>query len=409
MLRLFTDATIFFKGKFVTSDFIINNSQKFEIYNSIKHSNLEFDETINCNGLHVFPGFIDPHVHLRQPGFEYKDTIKTGTLSAAKGGFTTVFAMPNLNPVPDTIENLAVEKEIINRDAVINVIPVCAITKGQTGRGELADLENLSTENKLFSDDGKGVQTAENMEAAMHKISANNGYVLAHCEDEEQLSAGDSAAAEYVQVQRDLQLANKTGCKYHICHMSTKQSVDALRKYKNEKISGEVTCHHLFLNENDVKDNGKWKMNPPLRSIEDQNAVVKGLLDGTIEMICTDNAPHSSEEKDCPFENAAMGIVSIEAAFSLIYTNLVKTGKLNLERAIELMSTNAAKFFELEAGEINESNLANICIFDLNKKWTIDSNKFESLGKSCPFNNEQVFGKCIMTICNGEIVYREMN
>lgn len=368
MLRLFTGATILIQGKLVASDFLINHSKNFELYNPKKHSNLEFDEVIDCSGLHVFPGFIDPHVHLREPGFEYKDTIKTGTMSAAKGGYTTVFAMPNLNPVPDTVENLQVEKDAIARDSVINVYPVCAITKGQTGRGELADIDNLAKENKFFSDDGKGVQSGENMEAAMTKIAATNGYVLAHCEDEDELARGDSASAEYIQVQRDLELADKTGCKYHICHMSTKQSVEALRQYKNEKVSGEVTCHHLFLNENDIEDNGKWKMNPPLRSVEDQNAVVQGLLDGTIEMICTDNAPHSAEEKDCAYDKAAMGIVSIEVAFPLVYTNLVKSGKLSLERAIELMSTNAAKFFEIPGGEIIENKPANICIYDLNEE-----------------------------------------
>lgn len=257
MLRRFTEATIFYQGKFVIQDFIINNSQKFEIYDPEKHSELEFDEVVDCKGLHVFPGFIDPHVHLREPGFEYKDTIKTGTLSAAKGGYTTVFAMPNLNPVPDNLDNLQVEKDAIAKDGIINVYPVCAITKGQTGRGELADIDNLSKENKLFSDDGKGVQAGSNMEEAMTKIAAANGYVLAHCEDEDELAKGDTASAEYKQVQRDLELSKKTGCKYHVCHMSTKQSVDALKQYKNDRVSGEVTCHHLFLNENDVEDNGK--------------------------------------------------------------------------------------------------------------------------------------------------------
>lgn len=409
MLRLFAGSTIFYQGKFVKQDFIINNSQNFEIYDPQKHSQLEFDEVINCEGMHAFPGFIDPHVHLREPGFEYKDTIKTGTLSAAKGGYTSVFAMPNLNPVPDSLEHLEAEKDAIARDAVINVYPVCAITKGQTGRGELADIDDLKNDNRLFSDDGKGVQAAENMEAAMKKIAEADGFVLAHCEDEAELAKGDTAAAEYVHVERDLKLTKKTGCKYHICHMSTKQSVNALRKYKNEKVSGEVTCHHLFLNENNVQDNGAWKMNPPLRSVEDQNAVVEGLLDGTIEMICTDNAPHSAQEKDCKFSDAAMGIVSIEVAFPLVYTKLVKTGKLPLERAIKLMSTNAAKFFEIPGGEICENAAANICIYNLDEQWTIDSSRFASLGKSCPFNNEQVFGKCMMTICNGEIVFREMN
>ena len=256
MLRQFIGSTIFYQGKFVKQDFIINNSQNFEIYDPQKHSQLKFDEVINCEGLHAFPGFIDPHVHLREPGFEYKDTIKTGTLSAAKGGFTSVFAMPNLNPVPDSLEHLKAEKDAIARDALINVYPVCAITKGQTGRGELADIDNLKNDSKLFSDDGKGVQSAENMEAAMEKIAETDGFVLAHCEDEAELAKGDTAAAEYVHVERDLKLAKKTECKYHICHMSTKQSVEALRNYKNEKVSGEVTCHHLFLNKNDVQDNG---------------------------------------------------------------------------------------------------------------------------------------------------------
>lgn len=408
MLRLFTGATIFYQGKFVTSDFLINNSQKFEIYNTERHSNLRFDEIIDCSGLHVFPGFIDPHVHLREPGFEYKDTIKTSTLSAAVGGYTTVFAMSNLKPAPDNIENLAVEKKAIEKNAVINVIPVCAITKGQTGRGELSDIRNLLNDNKLFSDDGKGVQSAQTMEEAMNIIKQKDAYVLAHCEDEEQLENNDSRAAEYLHVQRDIGLSKKTNCKYHICHISTKESVDALRKNKTEYISGEVTPHHLFLNETNIHDEGKWKMNPPLRPISDQQACIDGLIDGTIEMICTDNAPHSSSEKNCPYDKAAMGIVSIEVAFPLVYTKLVKTNKITLNKAIELMSTNVAKFFNIEGGQIIEGQTANLCFYDLERNWTINALKFVSMGKSCPFDGEKVYGKCVMTISNGEIVYREM-
>lgn len=422
MVRLFKEANVFLNGNFTVQDFFIDKSKCFQIYNN---QEIDFDEEIDCKGLYAFPGFIDPHVHLREPGFTNKDTIKTGTLSAAKGGYTTVFAMPNLNPVPDCQENLQIEKEIIKRDAIINVIPVCSITKEQKGKGQLSDIANLSSENKLFSDDGKGVQDKDLMKLAMQKAKLNNAYILAHCEDESYLNggslnlgrinkkyddAGISNQSEYVQLQRDVELAKSTHCKYHACHISTKESVDILCHVKDKNITGEATIHHLLLNENDIdSDNGIWKMNPPLRSVDDQYALIDAIIDGTINMICTDNAPHSFEEKNCSIKDSAFGIVSIEVAFPLFYTNFVRSNKVDLIKAIKLFSCNIADFFELDCGYIKEGKTANICLYNLDEKWKIDSSKFASIGKSCPFDNWEVFGKCKMTICNGDIVYREIN
>lgn len=420
MLKLFKGANVFLNGKFVIRDFYIDDSKKFNLYNN---QEINFDEVIDCSCLYAFPGFIDTHVHLREPGFEYKETIKTATLSAAKGGYTTVFAMPNLNPVPDNIKNLEVEKKLIKDNALINVIPVCSITKGQKGTGTLSDIDNLAIENKLFSDDGKGIQSSDLMKLAMEKVSSYDGYILAHCEDESELCGGSlnkgtankkfndpgiNNASEYNQVIRDIKLAKETKCKYHICHISTKESVVALKNNKDNNISGEVTAHHLFLNENDIVDNnGKWKMNPPLRSVDDQTCLNEAVIDGTIEMLCTDNAPHSIPEKNCKINEALMGVVTIEAAYALLYTNMVKTGKISLEKSLELVSSNAAKRFKIPGGNITDGQTANICIWDLNERWNINSSNFASIGKSCPFDGKEVFGKCKMTICNGKIVFRE--
>lgn len=425
MTRLFKDANVYYRNKFINSDFLIDDDGNFIIADMIDIQDEDVDEVIDCAGLTVMPGLVDVHTHLREPGYTYKETIKTGTYSAAKGGFTTIFAMPNLKPACDSLEHLQLEQSIIDKDACIHVYPICAITKEQKGRGELVDFASLHEECFLYSDDGVGVQDKELMAEAMRQCAKYNSVIIAHCEDESELKggslnegiaskrfndAGINNASEYNEVIRDLALAKETGCQFHICHISCKESVEALRQAKSEgaNVSGEVTCHHLCLNEEDIdEDNGKWKMNPPLRSRQDQEALIKAIQDGTIEVICTDNAPHSEDEKNCAIKDAKMGIVSIEIAFSLIYTHFVKTKLLSLEDVIKLMSYNPCDIFGIEGGEIKNMEKANLCFFDLNANIRVDSKKFASMGKSCPFDGKILNGKCVMTIVDGNIVYRE--
>ena len=424
MSRLFKNGTVYYRHKFIQSDFLIDDRGNFIIADNIDLEN-EVDEVIDCAGIHVMPGLVDVHTHLREPGFSYKETIKTATLSAAKGGFTTICAMPNVNPACDSLEHLHQQQDLLDKDALIHVYPICAITKGQKGRGELVDFESLSEECFLFSDDGRGVQDEDLMRQAMEQVAKYDGVIVAHCEDESELCKGSvnkgiaserfndpgiNNASEYNEVIRDLALAKETGCQFHVCHISCKESVDALRKAKQAglNVSGEVTCHHLCLNEEDIDcNNGKWKMNPPLRSKADQEALIQGIKEKTIEIICTDNAPHADKEKDCEFAKAAMGIVSIEIAFSLIYTHFVKNKILTLEEVVELMSYNPCNILGLEGGENINLEKANLCFFDLNANQRVDSKKFASMGKSCPFDGKILNSKCVMTIVDGDIVYRE--
>lgn len=425
MTSLFKNGTLYYKNKFVQNDFLIDDEGMLIIADSISLDD-EVDEVIDCTGITVLPGLVDPHVHLRAPGFEYKENIKTGTMAAAHGGVTTVFAMPNLKPAPDTVEHLKVEQDLIEKDAVVHVIPIAAITEGQKPYAPVADIDSLSQETFLFSDDGVGVQNEETMREAMKLVAKNNGVIIAHCEDNEELKPGGcvhegilcdkfglvgiNSASEYKQVMRDLKLAEETGCQYHICHISTKESVEALReaKAKGVNCSGEVTVHHLLLSEEDVTENhGRFKMNPPLRSKEDQKALIEAIQDGTIEMICTDQAPHSAQEKDTTMDKASMGTVSIEYSFLLVYTYLVQKKVISLEKAIELMSYNAADIFGVEGGEIVNFEKANLAFFDLNRPNRVDTKKFYSMGKFTPFDNWRLQGECVMTIVDGEIVYRE--
>ena len=425
MTRLFRNGTIFYNGEFQERDFLIDDDGIIIIADTIDIGDA-VDEEIDCAGLHIMPGFIDTHVHLRSPGFEYKETMESGTMAAAHGGVTSVFAMPNLKPAPDTLEHLEEEWKLIEHEAKVHVYPIAAITKEQKADSEVNDIAALSESTFLFSDDGVGVQDEETMRAAMKACAKVDGVIIAHCEDESELKAGGcvhegevdkrlglvgiNSASEYKQVMRDLKLAEETGCQYHICHMSTKESVEALRqaKAKGVNASGEVTVHHLLLNENDITENhGRFKMNPPLRSKEDQEALIEGIKDGTIEVICTDQAPHSEEEKNTTMDKAKMGIVSIEVSFPLVYTRLVKEKIITLEQAIALMSTNAAKIFGIEGGYIHNLEKANLTIYNLKAPNRVDSRKFLSKGKSTPFDGWRLSGKCLMTIVDGEIVYRE--
>ena len=371
----------------------------------------------------IVPGLVDVHVHLREPGFFYKETIASGTRAAARGGYTTVCAMPNLNPAPDTMEHLQQQLDIIEKDAEVWVLPYGCITVGQKGRGELCDYAAMAPYVAGFSDDGKGVQDEATMREAMQRVKAVGGMIVAHCEDESLLNGGYihdgeyakahghrgiSSESEWKQVERDLRLAKETGCPYHVCHVSTKESVALIRKAKAEGV--DVTCetgpHYLLLCDQDLQEDGRFKMNPPIRSAADRDALIEGLLDGTIDMIATDHAPHSAEEKARGLEKSAMGIVGIETAFAVLYTGLVKTGKVPLEVILRALTDNPRKRFGLPA--MNLLNGAeDFAVFDLSTEYEIDPGQFASLGRATPFAGWKVQGQCIYTSVGGEAVWQK--
>ncbi len=369
----------------------------------------------------IIPGFVDVHVHLRQPGFSYKETIKTGTLAAASAGYTAVCAMPNLNPVPDCLKNLKEETDIINKDAVIDVFPYASITIGRKGAGECVDFKSLYDKVIAFSDDGSGIQDQQIMENAMKECSKLDSIIAAHCEVNSLLNGGYihegkycrehnhkgiSSESEWREVERDCNIALKTNCKLHICHVSTKESVEIIRKAKmsGARVTCETAPHYLTLSDDDLKDDGRYKVNPPIRSVEDKNALIEGIKDGTIDIIATDHAPHSIEEKSRGLRDSAMGISGIETAFPILYTKLVKTGIITLGKLVELMCINPRYIFQIDGG-LSVGNTADLAVIDLNKKWTINGNDFISMGKSTPFENMKVFGKNVMTIKKGKIIY----
>ncbi len=370
---------------------------------------LSLDETtaslsdFSKKGYTVLPGFCDVHVHFREPGFSYKETIKTGSLAAAAGGYTDVCAMPNVDPVPDCVENIKKQLEIIKRDAVINVHPYAAITVGRAGT-EPVNFEALSAYAKAFSDDGSGVQDDEVMERAMTLAKKYGKIIAAHCEVNSLLFGGYIHDGEYArlhghkgicsesewrQIERDINLAAKTGCKYHVCHISAKESVELIRQAKKSGV--DITCetapHYLVLDENDLKEDGRFKMNPPLRSREDKEALIGGVIDGTVDMIATDHAPHSAEEKSKGLEKSAFGIVGLETAFPVLYTELVKKNVITLDRLVYMMSEAPRKRFG-----IKESGYS---VWDLNLEYEIDPGSFLSKGRSTPFEGREVYGKCI--------------
>ncbi len=363
----------------------------------------------------IFPGFCDVHVHFREPGFSYKETIKTGSLAAARGGYTEVFAMPNLNPVPDSVPHLNEELELINRDAVISVRPYGALTEGEKGRVS-ADLEGMAPLVIAFSDDGKGVQDAGMMREVMARCASLNKVLAAHCEDESLLHGGYihdgryaaahghrgiCSASEWKPIERDLKLAAETGVKYHVCHVSAKESVKLIRDAKRSGVN--VTCetapHYLLLDENDLIEDGRFKMNPPLRSREDREALLEGLADGTIDVIATDHAPHSAEEKARGLEKSPFGIVGIETAFPLVYTYLVKKGVIPMDRLLELLVTNPRERFGLALSN------GDWALWDLSEEYAIDPDGFLSMGKATPFAGWKVLGRCLMTVHDGRTVY----
>ena len=384
---------------------------------------IRVSESMISNGLSVFnspryavfPGFCDVHVHFREPGFSYKETIATGSLASARGGYTAVCTMPNLNPVPDSAEKLKIQTDLIDRDACIHVYPYGAITVGEAGV-TLADLEAMASRAIGYSDDGRGVQSDEMMTRAMLEAKRLGKLIVAHCEDNSLLRGGYIHDGEYAkahghrgicsesewgQIARDLELVRKTGCAYHVCHISTKESVDLIRKAKAEGL--DVTCetgpHYLVMDGSQLQEDGRFKMNPPLRSREDREALVAGILDGTIDMIATDHAPHSAEEKSRGLEKSAFGIVGIETAFPILYTYLVKPGVLTMERLMELLVTNSRKRFNIPLG-------TDYTVWDLDAEYTIDPEEFLSKGKATPLAGWKVFGRCVATVCDGKVVYR---
>ena len=377
-------------------------------------------DIIDFGNCYIFPGFADVHVHLREPGFSYKETIKSGTLASAHGGYTAVCSMPNLNPVPDSKENLQRQLDIIESDACIAVYPYGSITVGQLGEA-LSDMEGMSKDVIAFSDDGRGVQSDDMMREAMLKAKSLGKMIVAHCEVNELLKGGYIHDGEYArlhghkgicsesewrQIARDIELVKETGCSYHVCHISTKESVDIIRKAKAEGV--DITCetgpHYLILNDMCLKEEGRFKMNPPLRSEEDRLALIEGIKDGTIDMIATDHAPHSAEEKGRGLEKSAMGVVGIETAFPLLYTHLVCTGIITLKRLVELMSINPKKRFGIKGGT-DEGQQADFCVIDLENEYTIKPDEFYSMGRATPFEGFKVKGKVVHTYIKGEKIF----
>ncbi len=374
------------------------------------------DVAVNSSQYVIFPGFCDVHVHFREPGFSYKETIETGSLASARGGYTAVCTMPNLNPVPDSAEHLSEQLKLIEDNACINVYPYASITVGQRGE-ELSDFEEMAGKSIAFSDDGKGVQSRELMKEAMLKAKALGKIIVAHCEDNSLLHSGYIHDGEYCKehghkgicsesewgpIKRDLELVKETGCKYHVCHISTKESVELIRKAKQEGL--DVTCetgpHYLVLDDNDLEESGSFKMNPPLRSEVDRLALIEGVRDGTVDMIATDHAPHSYEEKSKGLQGSAFGIVGIETAFQIMYTNLVKTEIITLEKLIELLAINPRKRFNIPLN-------TDYTVWDLNASTVVKSEDFLSKGKATPFENTPVKSECIMTVCGGKVVYKK--
>ena len=412
-MKLLKDSLIWTEYGFKRKDVYIN--EKSSLSFSAPAEGGEISVFKNCI---IIPGLADVHVHLREPGFFYKESIETGTKAAARGGYTDICAMPNLNPVPDSLENLKPELTAIKNSAVVNVYPYGALTKGENGK-ELSDMEEISPYIIAFSDDGKGVQNPELMKTAMLKAKKLGKIIAAHCEDERLLCGGCihegayakdhgykgiSSESEWKMVERDLALVKETGVSYHVCHVSTKESVELIRKAKADglNVSCETAPHYLLLSENDLRDSGDYKMNPPLRSKEDKEALIEGIIDGTVDMIATDHAPHSESEKSAGLQGSKFGIVGLETAFPLMYTYFVKKGIISLEKLIALMSLNPKKRFGIKSGFDK-----NYAVFYADGDYRIDPDGFLSKGRSTPFKDMKVKCKCILTVRNGGEAWKE--
>ncbi len=363
----------------------------------------------------IVPGLCDVHVHFREPGFSYKETIASGSAAAAHGGYTAVCTMPNLSPVPDCTEHLKAQLDAIDKSAVIEVIPYGAITVGEKGE-ELSDMESMADNVCAFSDDGRGVQNDGMMREAMAKAKRLGKIIAAHCEDNSLLIGGYihdgeyakahghrgiSSESEYRQIERDLRLAEETGCAYHVCHISTKESVELIRqaKARGVDVTSETAPHYLVLCDEDMREDGRFKMNPPLRSREDKQALIEGIKDGTIDMIATDHAPHSAEEKGRGLEKSLMGVVGLETAFPVLYTELVKKNIITLERLVELMSFKPKERFGIDTD-------CDFAVFGIDEPYKIDPNEFLSMGRATPFAGREVFGRCLLTVHGGKAVYK---
>lgn len=411
---LLKNGLVYKSGELINSDVLIKDKQCFYV------SNLDDDNIIDCSNLLIVPGFVDVHTHLREPGFSYKETIRSGSQAALLGGFTTIHTMANLNPIPDTLENLKIQLGIIEKDSYIKIVPYGSITKGLKGN-QLADFKDMAPFVAGFSDDGVGVQSDEILEKAMILAKKLAKPLILHCEDENELIGGCvhdgeyakkyglkgiSSKSEYQAVATAIQLSEKTGCHIHICHVSSKETVQIIRdaKKRNVSVTCEVTPHHLLLSEIDIEaDDGNYKMNPPLRSESDRIELLRGIIDNTIDIIATDHAPHSEEEKSLGLEKSAFGIIGIQHAFQLLYTDLVLENFISLEKLIELMSINPRKIFNYSCFD------ADFTIIDLNRKDSIQKENIVSLSKNTPFIYRQLKSKIVKVIIDGKIVYREDN
>ncbi len=418
MTVLLTGAKIYTDNRFIKSDMLIENGIITEIAPTI---NADGGISVyNFNNCCIFPGFVDVHVHLREPGFEYKEDICSGTAAAARGGFTHVCCMPNLNPVPDSSEHLKVLTEAITKKALIDVKPYGSLTVEEKGAA-ISDISGMASEVIGYSDDGRGVQSDEIMLEAMRLVATTGKILAAHCEindllrggyihdgtyAEEHNHRGICSESEWGQIKRDIELVKQSGVKYHVCHISTKESVEIIRKAKCDGV--DITCetapHYLIFNDCDLQENARFKMNPPIRSEQDRKALVQGIIDGTIDMIATDHAPHSLEEKSKGLEKSLMGVVGLETSFAAMYTYLVKTGIISLEKLVELMHTNAKSRFGL-GGKLEVGQPADFCVFDLQKSFVVDPCEFATHGRATPFEGMTLYGQNLMTFFDGNIVY----
>ncbi len=399
------------KAKIFKNDILSDFSPSVDVSNAEDALISVYSDSQNI----IFPGFCDVHVHFREPGFSYKETVKTGSSASARGGYTAVCTMPNLNPVPDSEKNILEQVKIIENDAVINVYPYGAITVSQKGEA-LSDMDGMAEYAIAFSDDGRGVQSEKMMRDAMIKAKRLGKIITAHCEDNSLLFGGYihdgiyakkhghkgiCSESEWKPIERDIRLAKETGCAYHVCHISCKESVEIIRQAKKDGV--DVTCetapHYLVLDENDLREDGKFKMNPPLRSSEDRLALIEGVKDGTIDMIATDHAPHSAEEKSKGLAGSAFGIVGIETAFPVLYTKLVKNNIITLDKLIELLAVNPRKRFKIPLGN-------DYTVWNLNEEFTVNPDEFLSKGKATPFEGERLSGRCLLTVAGGRTVYK---
>lgn len=410
---------VFSGGKSFEADVVVCGDRIAEV--TPEAAILPGDKVVDCRGRWVSAGLVDLHVHLREPGFSSKETIATGTAAAAHGGFTTVCAMPNLEPAPDSLENLRRETAIIERDAVVKVLPYATITRRRAGR-EIVDFAALKPYVAAFSDDGSGVQDDDMMLAAMRAAAANDCIIAAHCEVNSLLHGGYihdgayaaahghkgiSSESEWRQIERDIRLAEQTGCRYHVCHISTKESVALIRdaKHSGVRITCETGPHYLTMCDADLREEGRFKMNPPIRSAADRDALIEGVQDGTIDVIATDHAPHTAEEKSRGLAGSAMGVVGLETSFAVIYTKLVMAGIISPERMIELMAEAPRRIFALGGG-LAAGEKADIAVFDLDNEFTVDPATFLSKGRSTPFEGWRLHGQTILTLVDGRTAYR---